>query len=74
MTKIYRVHVFNNATYLIYAESEAAAREAAEGMYAQRVPYMSVSPALTPCQVGQDCPDNLDCSACVAAYAKETEE
>lgn len=74
MNKIYRVHIFDNTTYIINANSKEEAQERAKEMYAQRVPYMSVSPALTPCQIGQDCPDNLDCSACVAAYAKETEE
>lgn len=74
MKKIYRVHVFDNATYIIRANSVAEAQDTAEEMYSQRTPYMSISPALTPCQIGQDCPDNLDCNTCVAAYAKEGEE
>lgn len=74
MNRIYRVHVFDNTTYIICASSKAEAQKTAKEMYAQRVPNMSVSPALTPCQIGQDCPDNLNCSACVAVYAKEEEE
>lgn len=74
MNKIYRVHVFDNTTYIICANSKEEAQETAKKMYTQRVPYMCISPALTPCQIGQDCPDNLDCNTCVAAYAKEGEE
>ena len=70
MNKTFVCHVWDKATYILEAETPEMAAEMAQDMFDERKHGVSVSAPQTPCQVGQDCPDNLNCTSCVALYAK----
>ena len=70
MNKTFVCHVWDKATYILEAETPEMSAEMAQDMFDERKHGISISAPQTPCQVGQDCPDNLNCTSCVALYAK----